>query len=198
MGGATPGREPQWQGGRTPVPMATGGRTPAWGAGGSSARSMSRTPIHSCSPINTSQHQPGPPTPQQPEPPCGAKRPQAPTVVVVHRPTTPAAMALGPSTRTPTAAALSTPMAARHPTVGLQEEEAAPQRGTPPPHPPPTHTTLSPPAHLLTSPHTAAHPLPPTPPLKLMMRPHPGKISRQRRRRPHIRVMDMRAVRLRR
>ena len=45
MGGATPGREPQWQGGRTPVPMATGGRTPAWGAGGSSARSMSPTPV---------------------------------------------------------------------------------------------------------------------------------------------------------
>ena len=45
MGGATPGREPQWQGGRTPVPMATGGRTPAWGAGGSSARSTSFTRI---------------------------------------------------------------------------------------------------------------------------------------------------------
>ena len=45
MGGVTPGREPQWQGGRTPVPMATGGRTPAWGAGGSTARSMSPTHI---------------------------------------------------------------------------------------------------------------------------------------------------------
>ena len=41
MGSATSGREPQWQGSRTPVPMATGGRTPAWGAGGSSARSTS-------------------------------------------------------------------------------------------------------------------------------------------------------------
>lgn len=43
MGGATPGRDHLWQGGRTPVPMATGGRTPAWGAGNSSARSVSRT-----------------------------------------------------------------------------------------------------------------------------------------------------------
>lgn len=41
MGGATPGRVPDWSGGRTPLPMA-GGRTPAWGAG-AAARSTSPT-----------------------------------------------------------------------------------------------------------------------------------------------------------
>ena len=184
---------------RRPHSCANGNRRPYASLGSRwfiSSKYVPCSHTFSSPPNNTSQHQLGPPTPQQPEPPCGAKRPQAPTVVVVHRPTMPAAMALGPSTPTPTAAALSTPMAARHPTAGLQEEEAAPLRGIPPPHPPPTHTTLSPLAHLLTNPHPAAHPLPPTLPLKLMMHPHPGKILRQRRRRRHIRVMDMRVVRL--
>ena len=73
MGGVTPGREPQWQGGRTPVPMATGGRTPAWGAVGSSAR-MSQTPV--IFPLtNDLQHQLGPLTHPRPGPPCGAKTP---------------------------------------------------------------------------------------------------------------------------
>lgn len=49
MGGTTPGREPAWSGGRTPLPMA-GGRTPAWGAGAASARST--FPIHP-SPLNS-------------------------------------------------------------------------------------------------------------------------------------------------
>ena len=46
MGGATPSRQPEWTGSRTPLPMA-GGRTPAWGgaAAASSARSKS---IHLC------------------------------------------------------------------------------------------------------------------------------------------------------
>lgn len=199
MGSATPGRDSQWQGGRTPVPMATGGRTPAWGAGGSTARSWSHTPTFSI-PTNISQHQPGPPTPQQPEPPCGAKTPMAPTAVAAHRPTTLAAMALGPSTPTRTVAALLTHMAAPHPTVVLREEEAVPQPGTPPPHPPHTHTTHSPPAHPLMNPRTAAHPLPLTLLLKtqdLMTRLHLGRISQQRRRQRHIRVTGMRAVRLR-
>ena len=41
VGGMTPGRQPEWSGSRTPLPMA-GGRTPAWGgAAASSARSKS-------------------------------------------------------------------------------------------------------------------------------------------------------------
>lgn len=39
--GATPSREPDWSGGRTPSGVAQGGRTPAWGA---SSRSKSSIP----------------------------------------------------------------------------------------------------------------------------------------------------------
>ena len=148
---------------------------------------------------NISQHQPGPPTRQQPEPRCGAKTPWAPTAVVAHLPTTPAAMVLERSILMPTVVAPSIPMAAPHPTVVLQEEEAAPLPGTPPQHPPPTHTTPSPLAHPLTNLRTAAHPLPPTPLLKtqdLMMRLHQGKTLQQRRRRRHIPAMGTRVVRL--
>lgn len=95
MGGVTPRREPQWQGSRTPVAMATGGRTPAWGAGGSSARSMSPTPVI-FPPTNDHQHQLGPPMPPQPEPPCGAKTLEAPMAVVAHPLTMPVATALEP------------------------------------------------------------------------------------------------------
>ena len=101
------------------------------------------------------------------------------------------------------AAAPSTPMAALHPTVVLQEVEegAAPQPGTPPPRPPPTPTTLSPPEPPLTNPLTGAPLLHPTLPPKtrdLTMRLHRARILRRRRRRRHTRVMGSLAVRPRR
>ena len=58
IGGATPSRQPDWSGGRTPLPMA-GGRTPAWGGAAASARSKSQRAERFSHMTNKFQHPPG-------------------------------------------------------------------------------------------------------------------------------------------